>query len=631
MASGPLGNVIRFLRRTVGSPAGAEQSDRQLLVRFAQARDQAAFTTLVERHGPMVWAACQRVLGDGPDAEDAFQAAFVVLAQKAGSSGWQESISSWLYEVAYRVAMRARRDAARRRQREREVTAMQPVNAQPDADSGELRAVLDDELTRLPEKFRAPLVLCYLQGKTNDEAARQLGWPKGTVASRLARARDLLRGRLTRRGLTLSAAALATALADSAAPAAMPTGLVQSTIKTAALLPSAKALTTGAIPAPVASLAQGVLRTMFLNKVKVAGLIALVLAVFGLGTGMITYRMLTASPNEAQAAPLGERPPEGPERPRASKPAVKDGLSVTIQPAKAVFGKDEMPVIDFHWTNLTQEPFKLAAMNYFPERIKEADLLDLKTGASWKGTYLPPARTAAPAPVPAEVAPAQTVQSHVGLGQEPWTRWSWRVQDKPPVIRALPPGKYRVAFTIAFGRGLAEKQGYWIGEITTNPTEFEITDKSAVPVVKDGLAVTLVTHKDYYAKGETPAVTITFKNTTDKPMTFHHPAHAVRIWSYAFTEIKTRTTWEGPYPQGINTLPPVKLPAGESTLLNVDFRDVEYRTTDAEQPRTGKELPPGRYRLSVTVKFDNLPAAQFPNVWTGEIKAPPVEFEIMAR
>src|SRR5262249_30186884 len=160
-----------------------------------------------------------RVLGAHADVDDAFQATFVVLARKAAAPFWQESVGSWLYQVAYRLATRARVAAAQRRRHESQRRDLSSVDALSDLERREQRAVLAEELSRLPEKSRAPLVLCYLEGMTNEDAARQLGWTKGTVSGRLARARDLLRSRLRRRSLSFSAAAVSTALDQNSAPA----------------------------------------------------------------------------------------------------------------------------------------------------------------------------------------------------------------------------------------------------------------------------------------------------------------------------------------------------------------------------------------------------------------------------
>jgi RNA polymerase sigma factor (sigma-70 family) len=189
--------LATLTRRLLGldHPPGGADTDRQLLERFTRDRDQAAFAALLERHGPMVLAVCRRVLGRSADADDAFQATFLVLVRRATAVDWHDSLGGWLYAVAHRVACKAR--ATRAADPVPQATP-QEVPTVTDADpplvaaQRELCAVLDEELARLPEKYRLPLVLCYLEGRTNEEAARQLGWTKGTVSGRLARARDLL-------------------------------------------------------------------------------------------------------------------------------------------------------------------------------------------------------------------------------------------------------------------------------------------------------------------------------------------------------------------------------------------------------------------------------------------------------
>ena len=174
----------------------------QLLERYAVRRDEAAFAALVARHAPMVLGVCRRVLHDPDDVEDAFQATFLVLARKAGVLRPRDPLGHWLYGVAHRVSLRARSEAARRRSRERPARPgeSEPEAAvSPEAPDADLGAVIDDELKRLPATYRAAVVLCYLDGLTHEEAARQLGWPIGTVKGRLSRARGLLRDRLTRR------------------------------------------------------------------------------------------------------------------------------------------------------------------------------------------------------------------------------------------------------------------------------------------------------------------------------------------------------------------------------------------------------------------------------------------------
>src|SRR5208283_4994999 len=205
MANEQLTCVLRHVRKLIGLERSTELTDGQLLDAFVVRRDEAAFTTLVQRHGPMVQRVCRRVLGDAHDAEDAFQAAFLVLARKAGAIRHRSSVGGWLYEVAYHLALRGRANAARRRKHERQAPEMSPPNPLSEREREELQTMLDEELHRLPEKYRTPLVLCYLEGKTNTQAAEELGWPAGSMSSRLTRARELLRDRLAGRGVALSA------------------------------------------------------------------------------------------------------------------------------------------------------------------------------------------------------------------------------------------------------------------------------------------------------------------------------------------------------------------------------------------------------------------------------------------
>jgi RNA polymerase sigma factor (sigma-70 family) len=211
----------RLDRRHTADPddAGGDPGDEELLARFLESEpaDSAqAFRGLMVRHGPMVMGVCRNVLHNDQDAEDAFQATFLALARKGDTIRDRRILVGWLYEVAYRIAIRARASAVRRKEQERKSVAMSVTSVHPehenDAAWNELRPVLHDEVNRLPEKYRLPVILSYLEGKSNEEVARVLDWPVGTVKGRLSRARELLRSRLTRRGLALSAAFLCTAL-----------------------------------------------------------------------------------------------------------------------------------------------------------------------------------------------------------------------------------------------------------------------------------------------------------------------------------------------------------------------------------------------------------------------------------
>jgi RNA polymerase sigma factor (sigma-70 family) len=227
-------------------------TDGQLIERFLTRGDQAAFESLVARHGPMVLGVCRQVLGDLHDAEDAFQATFLVLARSAGQIVKREVLGSWLYGVAYRIAVRARVDAAGRHARERPIAEVVAVGADDDRDRRELQAVLHEEVNRLPEKYRSPIVLCYLEGQTHEEAAEALCWPVGTVKGRLARARALLQTRLGHRGLAVPATFCVAALSQGTAAGVSP-ALVAVTVETAVRF-SAGGDDPGALPAPLSAM-----------------------------------------------------------------------------------------------------------------------------------------------------------------------------------------------------------------------------------------------------------------------------------------------------------------------------------------------------------------------------------------
>ncbi|HLJ96393.1 MAG TPA: RNA polymerase sigma factor, partial [Gemmataceae bacterium] len=208
MAVTPANSILAFIRSLATTEANRHAPDRELLRRFVVEHDQLAFATLVQRHGPMILSLCRRLLGNWHDAEDVFQATFLVLARKSGVRVWHDSIGNWLYLVAYRLARRAQDGAVRRSALESRAVAREQADPDAEITWRELQGVLDEELTRLPLKYREPIVHCCLEGATRDEAARQLGWPLGTLKKRLERGREMLRSRLARRGITLSAALL---------------------------------------------------------------------------------------------------------------------------------------------------------------------------------------------------------------------------------------------------------------------------------------------------------------------------------------------------------------------------------------------------------------------------------------
>jgi RNA polymerase sigma factor (sigma-70 family) len=270
MAKTPSSPILQLVRRVYRDPRGEDSTDPELLRRFLGGRDEAAFAALLLRHGPMVLDVCRGVLGHDADAEDAFQATFLLLACKAASIRKAASLASWLHGVAYRTALRARADSARRRRHETHVPERTTTTDPDELAWREVRQAVHEELVRLPERYRAALVLCYLEGKTQDEAAAQLGLAKGTLKGHLERGRARLRARLVRRGLGPGAALALAAWPAATRAASLPPPLLAATVQ---------AVAAGGVTASVASLTQGVLNTMFRTKLKV---IAALLVGFGL-------------------------------------------------------------------------------------------------------------------------------------------------------------------------------------------------------------------------------------------------------------------------------------------------------------------------------------------------------------
>ncbi len=292
-----LGSLVDYLRRV--TPSGDDEDDGQLLARFA-AGDELAFAALVHRYAGLVWGVCRRQLPRQQDAEDAFQATFLVLVRKARSLGRGGPLGPWLHQVASRTAVKARVRSARQAGREQAVAIEE--TSTPD-DSAELRELLDQEIGRLPEKYRGPLVLCYLEGLSNDQAADRLGCPRGTIGSRLSRAREQLRRRLQRHGLELPACLPAVA--------AVPPGVVE------AVLRAGPVVRDGACSASVSSLAQGVLIGMSLHKARLVVLAVLVLAILA-GAGVWAGRPAGGPRASAQPA---EKKVEAKPAPPPAKPA----------------------------------------------------------------------------------------------------------------------------------------------------------------------------------------------------------------------------------------------------------------------------------------------------------------------
>ena len=320
MASGRMAEVVRRLRE-IALLDGGGLSDGALLERYLADRDNAAFTGLVRIHGPMVLGVCRRVLRDSHDADDAFQATFLVLVRKGHAIVPRERVGPWLYGVAYRTSLKAKAMANRRRAKQKK---LEDVPSPADHPEAEWLALLDEEINRLPEKYRSPLVLCDLERKTRKQAAKQLGCPEGTLATRLQHARALVQKRLARHGLPLSAGATALAF-TSAVSATVSPALVKATVKNAALF--AAGTSAGAIPLKIIVLMEGVLKTMVLTKVKT--ITALLVLVSALGVGSYTGRARLAADEQTPLSPAstkgGSLSPPGPKADPLTPPLRRGG------------------------------------------------------------------------------------------------------------------------------------------------------------------------------------------------------------------------------------------------------------------------------------------------------------------
>jgi RNA polymerase sigma factor (sigma-70 family) len=289
MSVSSMNRVMQRIRQAVVDADDPCEADADLIARFLSLDDSHAVGVLIRRHAPMVWGVCRRILLDHHNAEDAFQATFLVLLRKANTIKPRSMVGNWLHGVAFQTALKARAMTMKRSTREKSM-AILPEPASKAKGDHPMLEFLDEELNRLPDKYRVVLVLCDLQGKTRAEAARELGWAEGTVASRLARGRQMLANRLGRHGTAVSAGTIGALLANSVASAA-PASVLASTVQAAITIVSAKTLAAAGLSQQVITLADGVVKTMLLSKLKVVGVILTiaVLACFGIGSAIQMY------------------------------------------------------------------------------------------------------------------------------------------------------------------------------------------------------------------------------------------------------------------------------------------------------------------------------------------------------
>jgi RNA polymerase sigma factor (sigma-70 family) len=632
--NGRIGTVLRHVRKLAAARHAESTLDRGLLDRFVADRDEAAFEALVRRYGPMVLGVCRRVLRHPEDTEDAFQAAFLVLARRAATVRKSDSLGSWLHGVAYRVATNLRRDLARRRAREAVVADPPESAADAEVSWQDVRVALDEELARLPERFQAPLVLCYLEGKTRDEAARELGWSVGTLRGRLERGRDLLRSRLTRRGLALSAALLGAALTHDAS-AALPATLIGAAVTSAA----------GAAPAHVAALAGGVLRSMFVAKVKTVAW--LLLAVMAMGTaGVALYRAATARPAAVEAraeAPVGETPvpkPETEAAPLAPAPAADDfggevkGLRAKVTLAKAKFAVGEAIEVGYVVKNVSKDEQTVWHSGFWANHlilVKDADGKEpalTEFGKARHKAFSPGGERGKNAPVKVPAGGEDTAYENYDV------TWLYNISKS---------GRYTVQYIYE------EKQGGWEGRLPSNEAafEFDASEKKDRTTEKDGVRFELLVPNTTWTMPEDKvgaAIALGLRITNRTKQAYRFNACDTLIPEVNGPDGKTFELGVGEVPTALPREADCPLvEPGSSVVLLLDA--ALYRMPDDHMRLRGNrgsnqwfmldDVKPGRYKIRVSYRND---ADQFTtngglmvlkDVWTGDVPTPFVDVTIV--
>jgi RNA polymerase sigma factor (sigma-70 family) len=630
--NGRIGTVLRHVGRLAAAGPAESTPDRGLLERFVADRDEAAFEALVRRHAPMVLGVCRRVLRHSEDTEDAFQAAFLILARRAAAVRKSDSLGSWLHGVAYRVAANLRRDLARRRAREAVVSDPPEPAAAAEVSWQDVRVVLDEELARLPERLQAPLVLCYLEGKTRDEAARELGWSVGTLRGRLERGRDLLRSRLTRRGLALSAALLGAALTHDAS-AALSATLIGAAVKT----------TAGPVPTLVAALAGGVLRTMFVAKMKTVAL--LLFAVLALGTaGVVLHQAATAQPAPVESGmgiPVEEPPVSKPE-PKAAPPApapVADdfgaevkGLRAKLTLPKAKFAIGEAIEVKYELKNVSKDEQTVWHSGFWANHlivVKDADGKEpalTEFGKRLRKAFSPGGERGKNAPV--KVPPG---------GEDA----AYERYDLTWLYNLTKSGRYTVQYIYE------EKQGGWEGRLPSNEAafEFDASENKDRTTEKDGVRFELLVPNSAWTTPENKvgaatriALGLRITNGTKKAYRFN--LHDTLIPEVKGPDGKTIELGVGELGTDLRREADCPLvEPGSSVVFMLDaafYRMPDGRVTLrcnwlSNQWFVLDDAKPGRYRIRVSYRND---ADQFTtsggrmvlkDVWTGDVPTPFVE------
>jgi RNA polymerase sigma factor (sigma-70 family) len=616
VAQSSLATVLQYVRRLGGRGAVEVSADAELLRRFVAGQDEAAFAALLRRHGPLVLGVCRQILHDEHAAEDVFQATFLVLARKADTVRRQGAVAAWLYRVACNLARTARRRAARRRAHEREAMTMARHVSEEAALPTDWRPVLE-EVDRLPAKYRAPVVLCYLQGRTHQEAAGELGWPVGTVKGRLGRARDLLRRRLVRRGLVPAAVAAAEGLARPA-EAAVPPALLDSTLRAAARFAAGQPAAAGLASAEAVALAKGALRMMTLTRLTT--LTALCLAA---ATLLAAGGVWLAAPRAGRAGP-GEPPAE---KPPTARPANGLQLTLEVPPETNLLPEPETTLLPdgsnvrpfplrFVYRNVGDRPLKLD-MSPLPHLV--GTTLDV-TGPTADSVHV--ARNAAEFELPAPRAE----DFHLLRPGEAWERtlnfpaddfcWSHFFLTKPGTYRL------RATYRLEHETNSPFAVGSWTGRVTSNElTLFVAADADFGPEV-NGLRAKASLRLHRFPVGEPIPVGFTVKNVSPQVQVLWHSGY----WPNHQVVVQDAAGKEPPLTPRGEQVRKAFAPGGQRDK-NVRV-EVQPGREDLEAPQDITTLydltRPGRYRVRITYEEKQ-------DGWQGRLPSAWADFEVVPR
>jgi RNA polymerase sigma factor (sigma-70 family) len=498
MASPPLADVLHYLCGCARVNDGNEPSDGQLLRQFALQRDEAAFAALLRRHGPLVFRVCRQALRDTHDSEDVFQATFLVLARTAASIRKPEALAAWLHRVAVNLARTVRSNAARRRRCETHKAALSGLTSPAAEPSNDWQPLLHEEINRLPEKYRLPVVLCCLESHSHEAAARRLGWPVGTVKGRLARARDLLRSRLLRRGLALSGGAAL--VAPTAVPAAVPEALAEAVRQAALPFATGEAPAATAVSAAAVLLTKGALQTMVTNRLTLTMVFVLLAVALGAGGVLLAPRLGGAEPPREQPKPQtpdapATRPAESSKKEKyegmaESTAVVVDGIAFQAIMDRRV----RLPAVGSRWpmqatnawldlglrvSNTTDKALVFyPALVRFTVTLPDGTPLHKDSGTDPESSRSPytvePGKTLT---VPGNAsfqwtADGKTLMLH---GQETSGYYRgrfWSFED-------FKPGKYLLSAEYTLEKSPDKSRPVWLGKVKTETVAFEVIESRA--------------------------------------------------------------------------------------------------------------------------------------------------------